>query len=231
MYKLYLSGVRFPVAPEKVTLKIKNKNTSMDLLSGGEMSSAKFPGLTEVSFDLLLPNVKYPFAIYENGFKNADYYLTLLELLKKQKKAFQYILIRKGQKKSLYNTNMTVTLEEYSIVDDTEEGTDVKVSVTLKLYNHVSTKVIRGAKRVSRKRSNTSSSGTSNGGGSGSQYTVKSGDTLWAIAKSKYGNGALYTKIYNANSSTIESAAKAHKKASSSNGHWIYPGTVLTIPA
>ena len=230
MYKLYLSGVRFPVAPEKVTLKIKNKNTTMDLLVGGEMTIPKYPGLTDVSFDVLLPNVKYPFAVYEKGFQKADYYLTLLELLKKEKKSFQYILIRKGQKKSLYNTNMTVTLEDYTIDDDTEEGTDVKVSITLKLYNHVSTKVIKGAKRVTRKRYN--SSGSSSGGnGGGSSYTVKSGDTLWAIAKSKYGNATLYTKIYNANSGTIESAAKAHGKASSSNGHWIYPGTVLTIPA
>lgn len=65
--------------------------------------------------------------------------------------------------------------------------------------------------------------------GSGT-YTVVSGDTLWAIAKRYYGSGAKYTEIYNANASTIESVAKAHGKANSSNGHWIWPGTVLTIP-
>ena len=30
---------------------------------------------------------------------------------------------------------------------------------------------------------------------------------------------------------TIEAAAKSHGKSSSGNGHWIYPGTVLSIPA
>lgn len=44
------------------------------------------------------------------------------------------------------------------------------------------------------------------------------------------GSGAKYMQIYNANSGTIESTAKSHGKSSSSNGHWIYPGTTLTIP-
>lgn len=71
------------------------------------------------------------------------------------------------------------------------------------------------------------SSGSS---GSGSKYTVKSGDTLWSIAKKYYGSGAKYIKIYNANKTIIEKKAKARGKSSSNKGHWIYPGTVLTIP-
>ena len=50
-------------------------------------------------------------------------------------------------------------------------------------------------------------------------YTVKSGDCLWNIAKSLYGNGADYAKIYEANKGVI-----------GSNPNLIYPGQVLTIP-
>ena len=50
-------------------------------------------------------------------------------------------------------------------------------------------------------------------------YTVKKGDCLWNIAKKFYGNGAKYTKIYNANKSKIK------------NPNLIYPGQVLTIPS
>jgi len=66
--------------------------------------------------------------------------------------------------------------------------------------------------------------------GTASSYTVKSGDTLWAISKRYYGSGTQYPKIYNANADLIESTAKAHGKKSSSNGHWIWSGEVLTIP-
>lgn len=64
----------------------------------------------------------------------------------------------------------------------------------------------------------------------GKKYTVEAGDTLWALAKRYYGSGDKYTIIYNANKSVIESKAKSRGLSSSDNGHWIYPGTVLTIP-
>ena len=62
------------------------------------------------------------------------------------------------------------------------------------------------------------------------KHTIKKGDTLWSIAKKYYGSGTQWKKIYNENKTTIENAAKKHGKKSSSNGHWIYPGTVIKIP-
>mgnify|MGYP002543597278 CR=1 FL=1 len=52
----------------------------------------------------------------------------------------------------------------------------------------------------------------------GKTYTVKAGDSLWAIAAKYYGNGADYNKIFNANTDKI------------SNPNLIYVGQVLTIP-
>ena len=49
-------------------------------------------------------------------------------------------------------------------------------------------------------------------------YTVKRGDCLWNIAKKYYGNGASYTKIYEANTGKI------------ANPNLIYPGQVFVIP-
>lgn len=68
------------------------------------------------------------------------------------------------------------------------------------------------------------------GGSQGGTYTVVAGDTLWAIAKKYYGSGTKHSIIYNANTEVIEAAAKARGKSNSSNGHWIWAGTVLTIP-
>ena len=64
-----------------------------------------------------------------------------------------------------------------------------------------------------------------------STYTIKSGDTLWAIAQKFYSNGSKWGTIYNANKEIIESTAKKYGRSSSNNGWWIYPGVTLTIPA
>ena len=65
----------------------------------------------------------------------------------------------------------------------------------------------------------------------GKTYTVKSGDTLWDIARVKLGNGTKWQSIYNLNKAAIEAAAKKYGRSSSSNGWWIYPGTVLKLPS
>lgn len=49
-------------------------------------------------------------------------------------------------------------------------------------------------------------------------YTVKKGDTLWAIAKAHYGEGSKYNAIFEANRPMLKDPAK------------IYPGQTLRIP-
>ncbi|MFR5264519.1 LysM peptidoglycan-binding domain-containing protein [Clostridium sp.] len=49
-------------------------------------------------------------------------------------------------------------------------------------------------------------------------YIVKSGDTLWGIAKKHYGDGSKYTKIYEANKDKIK------------NPNVIFKGMELIIP-
>jgi nucleoid-associated protein YgaU len=52
----------------------------------------------------------------------------------------------------------------------------------------------------------------------GRTYTVKSGDTLWAIAAEMYGSGGKYMKIFEANTNILDNPDK------------IRPGQELVIP-
>lgn len=88
----------------------------------------------------------------------------------------------------------------------------------------------RRIKITSKKVASSGKSSGSSGSGGGKTYTVKSGDTLWAIAQKYYGAGSKYGSIYNANQSIIESTAKSRGFNSSNGGHWIFPGQVLQIP-
>jgi len=58
-------------------------------------------------------------------------------------------------------------------------------------------------------------------------YTVVKGDTLWAIAKRKYGDPLKWTKIWEANKSML---IARDKRNATDHGHWIYPGQKLAIP-
>lgn len=59
-------------------------------------------------------------------------------------------------------------------------------------------------------------------------YTIKSGDTLSGIAKRYTGSATRWPELYRANASKID--AEARRRGKSGGGHWIFPGTVLTIP-
>jgi hypothetical protein len=217
-YHFYLGKTLCPVAPSKLQLKIKGQNKTLTLINEGEINILKKPGLTEISFDLLLPNVKYPFATYKSGFKRAKHFLDKFEDLKTKKKSFQFIVTRTlPNGKMLFDTNMKVSLEDYTITEDRKEGFDVVVSVKLKQYKDYGTKTCKVTSANSKSKAevkNTRPAKTTTGG----TYTVKKGDCLWNIAKKFYGNGSKYTVIYNANKSKIK------------NPNLIYPGQVFIIP-
>ncbi len=66
--------------------------------------------------------------------------------------------------------------------------------------------------------------------GIATDYTVVKGDTLWSIAKQFLNSPLRYAEIYELNKEVIEQQAQNRGKIDSGNGHWIFPGTVLTIP-
>ena len=66
------------------------------------------------------------------------------ELLKTNKKPIQFIVTRLfPNKKSLYNTNIKVSLEDYTIKEDVKQGMDVVVTIKLKQYRDYGTKVCK----------------------------------------------------------------------------------------
>lgn len=225
MYNVYLDTMLCPVAPDKLQLKIANKNKTLILINEGEINFLRKAGLTEVTFDLLLPNVQYPFATYTSGFRKANYYLDELERLKTSQEPFKFKIIRRfPDGKMIFDTNMKVSLEDYKPTDDAKQGFDVKVSVKLKQYRDFGTKTCNitfastkpkiATPQPARQTENSPAPKSEN-----KTYTVVKGDCLWNIAKKFYGNGSQYTKIYNANTDKIK------------NPNLIYPGQVLVIPA
>jgi len=235
MYQFYMDDMLLPVTPGAMTLKVANQNKTVTLINEGEINILKLPGLSKISFNALLPNKEYPFAQYESGFQNAHYYMDKLELLKTKCLPFQFQVIRTDERGEMLmdSLDMQVSLEEYELEENAEEYEfDVMAKIELKQYKTYGTKTIEFKKTettteatVTEKRDTSTAPKTTGG------YTVVSGDNLWDIARVKLGDGSRMNEIYELNKDTIEAAAKKYGRSSSSNGWWIYPGTVLQLPS
>lgn len=214
MYDFNLGGVLLPITPSKITYKINNTNKTLDLVNGGEINILRTPGLEDVSFDFVLPAVKYPFARYEYGFLEPEYYLNHIKKLKDDKKPFLFSIFRTlPSGKVLFSTIKKVSLESYTVAEDSSEGFDISVSVDLKEYEEIKTiisKVVKDSNgNTQLKKEETRQSDKS----IPSSYTVKKGDSLWAICKAQLGDGNKYKEIAKLNGI--------------SNPNLIHPGQVI----
>lgn len=143
-YDFYMDKCLLPIAPEKLEIKINGDNETVTMINEGEINILKAASLTDVEFEALIPQVKYPFAVYKNGFQAASYFLNYFEQLKTSKMPFQFIVSRTlPTGKVLFTTNLKVSLEDYKITEDAGEGFDIKVKITLKQYRSYGTKTVK----------------------------------------------------------------------------------------
>lgn len=210
-----MDGVQLPVAPAAMSMKINNKNEAVTLMNEGEINILKKPGLTDIEFEVEFPNVKYPYAVYPRGFRPAAYFLAHLEKLKLAQELFQFIVTRmKPDGSLLFDTNMTVSLENYTIDEDAENGFDIKVTISLKQFQPFGTKKLTikstqsSASNVKKKAAVEKQRLTA-GKTTPKTYTVKSGDTLWAIAKKQLGDGSKYMELAKINNISNPNLIKA----------------------
>lgn len=225
----------FPITPGELKIKVGSNNKVVTLINEGDINILKSPSLIEVEFEARFPMRKYPYSRTPATFQT---YFDKFKELKEDKKPFRFIVARMTPRNNrVWDTNILVALEDFEITESADEGDDVLINFQLKQYKAYGVKTIKvNLPQAPSQPTTTSTSNKPRTGDNNSSknkpYTIKSGDTLWAIAKKFYGNGAKWTTIYNANKTVIENTAKKYRGGKgSSNGHWIYPGTKLTIPA
>lgn len=222
-YDFYLKKCLLPVTPSKLTTKINNANKTVTLINEGEINILRNADLTDIDFECMIPQVQYPFAVYKSGFQPAEYFLGYFEALKNSKKPFQFIVCRRRPTGTrLFDTNMKVSMEDYAITEDAQNGFDLTIKIKLKQYREYGTKLVNISDMdeakwslIPQRETSTASDQTTT-----QAYIVVKGDCLWNIAKKFYGDGSKYVIIYEANREVV-----------GSNPNLIYPGQVLTIPA
>lgn len=233
-YLLYLDGIVFPVAPQKIEFTNENRNETVDLISGKQVNRPRLPGLTEISIpELMLPMVtKYHFANYQKSFKRPDYYLKKLNDWKQNKKKIDFVYARQINGVGLYDNghgdSFKVTIEEVKISEDAENGIDVYVDLKLKKWESWGSKKLVITRKKSGKKTSKVKRSRSNNRKASKTYKVKKGDSLRLIAKKKLGSSAKWKSIYKLNKKEIDENAKKHNKPA--NGFYIFAGMVLKMP-
>ncbi|MEA4972916.1 MAG: LysM domain-containing protein [Candidatus Metalachnospira sp.] len=195
-YEFYLDGYRLPIPPEKFKTKINNNNKTIDLVNGCEYNFLKQPGLTEYEFTFIIPQTEYPFSASS---MTAQLWLSMLETKKMDCKPFAFKIIRQRPNgEALFNTgdeiDSRVSLEDYSIEEDAKNLFDLEITVKLKKFRERKTKTATftevDGETVAEVKETRQSDKTAP-----SSYTVKEGDTLWAICKAQLGDGGKFSEV------------------------------------
>ncbi len=210
-YIIALGFMVFPVNPKNLEIKTKSRNNTINLADGYEYNLVNRGSLREVSFEVLLPSFKYPFATYIDGFLEPKVYIDYVISLKDSCEPVT-LRIRRRHKGKEYNQDILVVVESYKVSEDVNNGFDFMLTLDLKEYRTLE------SSKLEESATPQSGGATATKDVSVKEYTVVKNDNLWNIAKKHYGDGKKYTIIYEANKDKI------------SNPNFITVGQVLKIP-
>ena len=216
MLQIWLKGggsrIRIPVVPAEYTVTSEQDNTSVTVCNLGEVTLRGKRKLQQIIFSSFFPRQ------YDSGYCDvrSKSPITMVKKVEKMKRAGSVKLIITGV------LSMKVTIESFEWGENDGTG-DISYTLSMKEYRTVS---IPASVLVKEQPAQPAAAG-SDGGTSGrdqpettgtQSYTVKSGDSLSAIARKLTGSTNWQT-IYEQNKAVI-----------GSNPNMIKPGQVLTIP-
>ena len=216
MLQIWLKGggsrIRIPVVPAEYTVTSEQDNTSVTVCNLGEVTLRGKRKLQQISFSSFFPRH------YDSGYCDVRLKspITMVKKVEKMKRAGSVKLIITGI------LSMKVTIESFEWGENDGTG-DISYTLSMKEYRTVS---IPASVLVKEQPAQPAAAG-GDGGTSGrdqpettgtQSYTVKSGDSLSAIARKLTGS-TNWQAIYEQNKAVI-----------GSNPNMIKPGQVLTIP-
>lgn len=196
--------LRLPVSPSNYAIKKVLNNSSAMVEGLGEVSFIGKPKLSEIPpIETFFPRHEYSFCQY-SPFPTPEESIDLIEKWRFSGKPIRLIVTGK--------INVQCTIESFQYGERDGTG-DVYFSLELKEYKQNSTKTVAASSSTMKIASTQASRPVEKV--TPKTYTVKSGDTLWGIAKRELGDGSQYS--YLASKNGIQ------------NPNLIYPGQVIQL--
>lgn len=206
---------KLPVNPEEIKRSRELNVETYQVLSAGQVSIPSYCALEEYSFEAEFPSQDYHYV--NSGAKaDADYYEKMFRKAQKNMTAVQFIASNDIND----DISVKVLVKSVEAVEKAGEEGDKYLTIKLQEYKAPGKRyvAVQTAAATVKQEDTTAAAEANPAVTENKTHTVQSGDTLWGIAKTYYGNGAQYTKIVAANPGI-------------KNPNLIYPGQVFTIPA
>ena len=192
---------RFPVLPSAINVQDYAITNDSNITGLGDVTVFGGKGLRTIEISSFFPNPKrkYKFVNYNDYPKQYD---CVSKIKKWMDKGEVLRVIVTGTE---INFQVRITDFEYSEQDGTR---DVYFTINLKEYRKIKISSTTPNKKKTDNKDRTDTKETDNKPKQ-KTYTVKSGDTLYDIAKKYYGKGSDYKKIIEKNKSKYPSLAKS----------------------
>lgn len=205
---------KLPVNPEEIKRSREMQIEAYQVLGSGQVSIPAYYGLETFSFEAEFPSQRYHYINTNGNFHDADYYEKMFRKAQKNMMPIRFI----ASNEITDDISCKVLVKNVESVEKAGEEGDKYITLTLMEYKAPGKRYIAvPTATVTIKQEETPTAQTNPAVSENKTYTVREKDTLWALAKQFYGNGALFTKLVAANPGI-------------KNPNLIYPGQVLSIP-
>lgn len=222
-YEIWLeqdkNRLRLPVLPIEsgLNINLSTSNESHRVSKLGEVTVIQDSELKMFQFSSFFPAQYAPYCEYRNVPKPWDV-VNLIERWERSNAPIRLIFTG--------HINSLVSIESFNYREQGGAVGDVYYDISLKEFRQVT---IRQVKHKPSPRPTPPKPKPKKKSSKVRRHTVKSGDTLWALAGKYYKDSLKWRKIWNVKSNK-DMMVKRDSRNRRQPGHWIYPGQKLIIP-
>jgi len=207
---------QIPVLPEEIEIEGSGNGETHDVAGLGEINVIKAPKLKEISFSGVFP-ADMSNAIQSAGFDGPADFIQRIEDWMNKKRPIRFIYVSES-----LSINIPVSIEDFNYKEVGGTVGDWEYDISLKEFVFYAAKKVVFAKKATATSAKKTATKTepkrADERTKPKTVTIKSGDTLFIIAKKNLGDGSKYKEIQKLNGITDAQAKK------------LKIGTVIKLP-
>lgn len=213
--------IALPLPPEAVKCKAEGKFITYNIINVGEVKLPNGEKLVKFSWSGRLPgaSMRHMRMVSASDWRSPKEIQGIFSMWRRYGKKLRLLVTGTTINHDVYLDSYTVDNSKF---DTVEYSISFSVAKDIMVYTTAELNIENTTEKDTTATTNerAASSGAAASTPQNTTYTVKAGDTLWAIAKQFLGNGSRYPEIYELNKAII-----------GPDPNLIHPGQVFAIPA